>query len=79
MLLLCPESSLTEKSKLNANGGVQANGAAAEDPGASLETNMVLAVEPTKQATVTLDEGRAEPKKASVMEVFKKVSPGRSR
>ena len=77
MLLLCPESSLTEKSKLNANGGVQANGAAAEDPGASLETNMV--VEPTKQATVTLDEGRAEPKKASVMEVFKKVSPGRSR
>uniref|UniRef100_A0A8C4ZI03 Equilibrative nucleoside transporter 2-like n=1 Tax=Gadus morhua TaxID=8049 RepID=A0A8C4ZI03_GADMO len=42
-------------------------------PWSSLETNMVLAVEPTKQATVTLDEGRAEPKKASVMEVFKKI------
>ncbi|XP_059933286.1 equilibrative nucleoside transporter 2 [Gadus macrocephalus] len=70
---LLDESSLTEKSKLNANGGVQANGAAAEDPGASLETNMVLVVEPTKQATVTLDEGRTDPKKASVMEVFKKI------
>ena len=68
---------MTEKSKLNGNGGLQANGDVVEDQGGSLENNMVLVVEPTKQATVSLEQDQTDQKKASVMEVFKKVSPGR--